>query len=73
MNTKIIHNFTKSTKISEVFGYKDGVVRLTRDGNRIIVEYKDNNMPDFGWGMDININDVKPLIVAKAITAFINA
>lgn len=73
MNTKIINDFTKSTKTSEVFGYQDGVVRLTRDGNRIVVEYKDNNMPDFGWGMDININDVKPLVVAKAITAFINA
>lgn len=73
MNTKIIHNFIKSTKTSEVFGYRDGVVRLTRDGNRIVVEYKDNNMPDFGWGMDINIIDVKPLIAAKAITAFINA
>ena len=73
MNTKIINDFAKSTKISEVFGYKDGVVRLTRDGNKIIVEYKDNTMPAFGWGMDIYISDVKPLIVAKAITAFINA
>lgn len=73
MNTKIIHEFTKSEKISEVFGYRDGVVRLTRDGNRIVVEYKDNTMPAFGWGMDINTSDVKPLVVAKAITAFINA
>ena len=73
MNTKIIYNFINSTKTSEIFGYKDGVVRLTRDGNRIIVEYKDNDMDDFGWGMDINYVDVKSLIAAKVITAFINA
>lgn len=74
MNTKIIYNFINSTKTSEVFGYEDGVVRLTRDGNKIIVEYKDNgDMDDFGWGMDINYADVKPLIAAKVITAFINA
>lgn len=73
MNAKIIHNFINSTKISEVFGYQNGVVRLTRDGNRIVVEYKDNNMNDFSWGMDINILDVKSPIVAKTIAAFINA
>lgn len=73
MNTKIIRNFINSNKTSEVFGYPGGVVRLTRDGNRIVVEYKDNDMTDFSWGMDINILDVKPHIVAKTITAFINA
>ena len=74
MNTKIIYNFINSTKTSEVFGYKDGVVRLTRDGIKIVVEYKDNgDMDEFGWGMDINYIDVKPLIAAKVIAAFINA
>lgn len=73
MNTKIIRNFINSNKTSEVFGYQNGVVRLTRDNNKIIVDYKDNDMNDFGWGMDINIIDVKPLVAAKAIAAFINA
>lgn len=73
MNTKIIRNFINSNKTSEVFGYPNGVVRLTRDNNKIIVDYKDNDMNDFGWGMDINIIDIKPHVAAKAIAAFINA
>lgn len=74
MSTKIIYNFITSEKTEEVFGYEDGVVRLTRDGNKIIVEYKDNgDMDDFGWAMDVNYVDVKPLVAAKAIVAFINS
>lgn len=71
-NKKSIRDFLDSPKTDEVFGYKDGVCRLTKNENGYItVEYKDNDMRDFTFGVEINALDVKTEIVVKVIYAFI--
>lgn len=73
MNTKIICNFINSGRKELLLGCKDSVVRLSRDNDVIMVELKENVDDDFCWVFDINCDDIKPLVVAKTIAAFLEA
>ena len=58
----------------ELFIAKDEtVIILTKNGANLLVEYKDNDMQTFAFGLEINTEDLKENVVIATLIAFINA
>lgn len=71
---KLIKNFINDEAQQNIeLACKDCIIYLEKEGANIVINYKDNEMLEAGFGLMINFEDVKQTVVVKTIMAFIKA